>query len=237
MPNYRALVPGGFFSSNPEGTIVNGKRTPPVSIRMNNFGAINGEADGKPIAWIRAFPGYLRSIVTTPGNATAVFETPEQGVAAWWELLRRYRNSATPARTISQIIRRYGGSGQDYGEYVASVSQRMHASPSTEIIIDGSDDVTLLAFAKAMAREEAGRDTPLSDDQLRYGFRLGRAYHAGERPPAPSIGKEAGGGLGLGGIAGAIAHWFGGLDPMWVVGIAVVVGVVAAFAIGRARRG
>jgi hypothetical protein len=45
---------------------------------------------------------------------------------------------------------------------------------SYEIKIDGSDDSSLLKFAKAMFRYESGRETPLSDEQITYGFKLGR---------------------------------------------------------------
>jgi len=157
-PNYRSLVPGGFFSSDPF------DRRVPVSIRCNNAGAINGAA------WERRYPGYVDTVETTPGNKTTIFEAPEYGVAVWWELLRRYR--AAGARTVGGIINRYGG-GQDYSNYVRFVERKTGFDEDKEIPLD--DDAILLAFGKAMFAYEAGRATPLSDAQILFGLRVGRA--------------------------------------------------------------
>jgi len=157
-PNYRSLVPGGYFSSNPF------DRTLPVSIRCNNPGAINGAP------WEKNYPGYVDTVETTPGNKTTIFEAPEYGVAVWWELLRRY--AADRVTTVGGIINRYGG-GQDYSNYIRFVEQKTGFDEAHSIPLD--DDATLLAFGKAMFQYEAGRSTPLKDDQIVFGFRLARA--------------------------------------------------------------
>ena len=167
MANYRSLA-GGFYSSTPED-----KASGPVSIRMNNPGAINGAA------WLRAWPGYVGEIETTPGNKSTIFETPEQGVAIWLELMRRYRLHGV--KTLDGIITRYGGQ-QNYTRYVTFVATRTGLAPDTEIALVG-DDTTLLMFAKAMFAYEAGRDTPLSDGQILYGFNLARKVDV---PPVPT---------------------------------------------------
>lgn len=156
-PVYRSLV-GGFYSPDPD------NKSLPLSIRANNPGALN------TVAWVRATPGFVAEREATAGNATAVFETPEQGVAAWYTLMTKYR--AAGATTVGEIIHRYGG-GQDYSEYVRVVSQWSGLAFGKEIPLTG-DDGTLLEFAKAMFRYEAGRPTPLSDAQIRYGFALAR---------------------------------------------------------------
>jgi len=157
-PNYRSLVPGGFFSSNPfDGTV-------PVSIRCNNPGAINGAA------WEKHYPGYVDTVETTPGNNTTIFEAPEYGVAVWWELLRRY--AAAGVTTVGAIINRYGGD-QDYSNYIKFVEQKTGFDEGHRIPLD--DDATLLAFGKAMFQFEAGRPTPLKDNQIVFGFQLARA--------------------------------------------------------------
>lgn len=170
MPEYRALVPGGYFSSTPNDKSI------PVSIRDNNLGAINGAG------WEKSFPGYVMEIETTPGNRTTVFEAPEYGVAAWWTLMHKYRESG--AITVEDIIRKYGG-GQNYSGYVASVTRRTGLSPRT--VINLADDKQLLLFArKGMFREEAGKDIPHSDAQLLLGFQIARQYVAtGVAPPPP----------------------------------------------------
>lgn len=170
MPNYRSLLPGGFFSSDPF------DRTIPVSIRCNNPGAINGAP------WERRYPGYVDTVETTPGNRTTIFETPEHGVAVWWELLRRYREAG--ATTITQIITRYGG-GQNYSGYVNFVVAKTGFAANKNI--DLGDDGALLAFGRAMFHYEAGRRSPLHDDQILYGLAFARSRGAGAAPPAPVV--------------------------------------------------
>jgi hypothetical protein len=167
MTNYRSLA-GGYFSADPTNKLW------PVSIRCNNPGALNTSA------WLATWPGYLTAAETTPGNKTAVFETPEQGVAAWCELMRKYREAG--ATTVGQIINRYGG-GQDYSAYVKQVSEWSGLLSTTEITLQG-DETTLLRFAKAMFRYEAGAAIPWTDNQIRFGFALSR--NAGTPIPAPS---------------------------------------------------
>ena len=168
-PGFHSLI-GGFYSSTPMD-----RSSGPVAIRMNNPGAINS------VPWVRAYPGYVSDVETTPGNKTALFETPEQGVAAWHQLMTRYRSRG--ATTIRKIINEYGG-GQDYSDYVANVVARTGLSADHEIALEG-DDSTLLKFAKAMFRHEAGRESPLSDNQILHGFKFARDYARTGRVPAP----------------------------------------------------
>jgi Putative peptidoglycan binding domain len=156
--NYRSLVPGGFYSATPF------DRSIPVSIRCNNPGAVNGAR------WEKNYPGYVDTVETTPGNKTTIFEAPEFGVAVWWELLRQY--AAAGAETVGAIITRYGG-GQDYSKYIGFVTKMTGFGQTKKVPLD--DDDTLLAFGKAMFHYEANRATPLKDEQIRYGLRLGRA--------------------------------------------------------------
>ena len=155
---YRALVTGGYYSANPF------DRTSPVSIRCNNPGAVNGAA------WEKQYPGYVDTIETTPGNKTTIFEAPEYGVAVWWELLRRYARKNIS--TIAQIITEYGG-GQDYSAYVNFVTRQTGFSARKKIALD--DNAALMSFGKAMFQYEAGRPSPLKDEQIDYGIRLGQS--------------------------------------------------------------
>src|SRR5262249_39409697 len=133
---------------------------------------------------------------TTRGNRTASFRTYEQGVAAWWELMRRYHEMGLT--TVGSIItdkHGYGG-GQDYEEYLRTVVKLSGLRRST--VIDLQDDTQLLLFAKAMFSVEAGRaawlDAGITDSTLIEGFRLGR-IHAGY--PTPSSLKGPSGLFGL----------------------------------------
>lgn len=166
MPNYRALVAGGYYSANPQSLQIDpktGKRVA-VSIRMNNPGAVNGAA------WETALPGYVDTIETTPGNKTTIFEAPEYGVAAWYILMTKY--AAKDVHTINGIVTRYGG-GQDYSAYVKAVTEKSGLPAGYEVALDG-DDANLIKFARAMFEVEAGRTSPLSDAQIEFGFALGR---------------------------------------------------------------
>ena len=168
MAQYRSLV-GGFYSSTPL------DRSIPTSIRSNNPGAINGAK------WERTFPGYVAEVETTPGNKTTIFETPEHGVAAWWQLLKYYRGSGVC--TIEGIINRYGG-GQDYSNYLSTVEQWTGLPGSTEIKLD--DNATLLKFGKAMFRYEAGKTIPWTDEQILYGLKLGQGVALPVPPATPA---------------------------------------------------
>ena len=175
MTNYRSLT-GGFFSSNPTDKSV------PVSIRCNNPGALN------VAGWIKSQPGYVTDSVTSDSsgkgggvNSTVVFESPEEGVAAWYVLMKKYDDAG--ADTVKEIITRYGG-GQDYSSYYKQVQNWTGLSESQEIKLVG-DDPTLLKFAKAMFRYEAGKELPWSDTQVLFGFNLARGT-APQPQPAPA---------------------------------------------------
>jgi hypothetical protein len=45
--------------------------------------------------------------------------------------------------------------------------------------------VPALPFARAMFRYEAGQESPLSDEQIKYGFRLARGDEPSEPPETP----------------------------------------------------
>jgi uncharacterized protein (TIGR02594 family) len=167
MVNYRSLA-GGYYSGDPS------DRSVPVSVRMNNPGAINGD-----VAWMKAYPGFVTAIETTPGNKTAVFEAPEFGVGAWWTLMSKY--AAGGYDTVGKIINRYGGS-QDYSGYTADVSRRTGLAVDRKIDLY-KDDPTLVRFARAMWRYEAGRESPLSDAQIAYGFTFARTYQQTGKAP------------------------------------------------------
>ncbi len=170
MPNYRSLVPGGYFSSTPMD-----KSTGPVTKRCNNPGAINGAS------WEITYPGYVSTVETTPGNRSTIFEAPEYGVGAWWDLLRRY--AAADATTVGGIVTKYGG-GQDYSAYLQFVLKQTGFSADTAI--DLNNDQQVLQFGRAMFRYEAGQVLPWSDDQILCGIRGGRGYASNKIWPASS---------------------------------------------------
>lgn len=202
---YRSLI-GGYFS-NPD---TNSRHW---SIRSNNPGAINGNAQ-----WVKDFPGFVKTNVIGGGNPIAIMESPEQGVALWWTLLKRYR--AAGAKTVTQVITRYGG-GQDYSAYVQQIIKWAGLPGGYEVKLDG-DDANLLKFAKAMFRYEAGEDLPWSDAQLLYGFSLARGSSAiTQDKRGPSVSVAVGGG-------GVTAMLLGGMGAHWII----IVGIALAVSFG-----
>lgn len=165
MPNYRSLI-GGPFSSPAEINKV------PASVWSNNPGAINGNAH-----WVQAYPGFVKTVVIGGGNPIAVMETPEQGVALYYQLLVNYRGLGK--RTIKDIVNFYGG-GQDYSAYVVQVAKWMGVSADTEIVL--TDDKQVMALMRAMWRYEAGHTSPLTDAQIAYGMAVAR----GKAPAKPA---------------------------------------------------
>jgi hypothetical protein len=171
MPTYRSLVAGGFFSADPA------DRSLPVSIRTNNPGAVN------VARWVRSYPGFVDSRVTTPGNPTVIFEAPEYGTGAWWQLLHNYRRALEPANfTLRNVIFKYCGRGREREavDYTAFVCAK--ASVNGNMLIDLADHNGLLPIAKAFFWYEAGRRTPLSDEQILYGFDFAQERVTGAQP-------------------------------------------------------
>lgn len=166
MTVYRSLV-GGFYSANPNDLSV--KR----SIRANNPWALNDSP------WQHSYPGYVGTTQadnSPNANKTSIYEAPEYGVAAGWELLHKYAQGGYS--TPRQILTRYGGTNQDYSEYLRNVIEWSGIGGDTPV--DINNDQQLLRLAKAMFRWEAGKETPLSDAQILYGFKLGRQISSGQ---------------------------------------------------------
>lgn len=181
MTNYRSLIPGGFFWNGTKFD-KDGKKVP-VSIRANNPGAVNGAA------WERELPGYVTDIKYDGKNNTTIFETPEHGVATYWELLRRYRD-LYHLSTVWGILGRYiGPAGQQ--DYFNSVRDK--TGFGKDQVVDLYSDAVLMPFAKAQFRHEAGVPIPWSDAQIKYGLDLARAREQNEPAPQPQPAQPAAG--------------------------------------------
>jgi peptidoglycan hydrolase-like protein with peptidoglycan-binding domain len=165
---FDALVPGKFYSSDPD--ILSVKR----SIRTNNPGALNFSA------WQRSMKGYVS--LTPPdsaGNRTTIYRTPEHGVAAWYELIaNRYGFGQAGSFTLAQLARKYAGpraSQQAVNTYVQGWSRASGGALTADTIFRTASDSEMLALGRAMFFHEIGRASPLHDDQVRYGIQKQRA--------------------------------------------------------------
>jgi peptidoglycan hydrolase-like protein with peptidoglycan-binding domain len=162
---FDSLVPGGFFSHDPDDLRV--KR----SIRTNNPGALNFSG------WQKGVPGYVS--VTPPDNSrnrnrTTIYRTPEHGVAAWFVLLsKRYGFGDSGRFTLEQLARKYAGSGassSDVNAYIKGWSKASGDTLNANSVFKLSETAQMLSLGKAMFHHEIGRPSPLEDDQIRFGI-------------------------------------------------------------------
>ena len=140
----------------------------PLVYRANNPGGINA------VKWVQNMPGYIGSYEGTPGNATAVFETPSQGAAV---LAHRVAQNAGDG--LSSYIASYGGGGQDYltsGYYNSFLSA---SGLSPDATIDIGDDDQLFAILKGHTVAEGGADR-FSDEDIFAGIAMFREEQAAE---------------------------------------------------------
>jgi hypothetical protein len=184
---FTSLVPGGFFSSNPDS---NDKR----SIRTNNPGALNISS------WQRSRPGFVGVTADDgKGNVTSIYCAPEYGVASWYHLLAViYDFARTGSFTIQQLARKYAGkdAAQSTVDNYVNVWCRVADSPLTgDSVIQLGNDDGMLNLARAMYRNEAGKPTPLSDAQILFGMRHERDNSL-PAPPAPPAAQVVAGNTG-----------------------------------------
>lgn len=162
MTVYRALVDGGYYSDNPSDVSIR------RSIRTNNPGALN------TALWVQSYPGFVAEQNDSAGNNTAVFEAPEYGVAAWWTLMDRYRRRYNPQNFhLKNVLTRYsGGNAETAANYIAFVSAK--SGIGSKVPLDIYDDFAMNKIAKAFFHYEAGKPTPLSDEQIAFGIQIGK---------------------------------------------------------------
>jgi hypothetical protein len=161
-PSFGSLVPGGFFSSNPNDVRVR------RSVRTNNPGALNIST------WQKTRPGYAG--VTPPDssvnhNVTTIYRTPEHGTAAWYHLLGKVYDIGSRF-TLADLARRYAGGDATQGEidtYVSGWTKFAEGFDASKVFDVGSiDDMTSLGVA--MFSHEIGKKTPLQVGQIQYGI-------------------------------------------------------------------
>jgi len=155
---YGSLVPGGFYSSDPYNQSV------PRAIRTNNPGALNYS---KWQSTRKGFAGVTPA--DSAGNVTTIYRTPEHGVAAWYHLLAQiYDFGTAPTFTLLQLAQRYAGasSGSAVNAYLAGWTHWSQGALTQTSTLAASNPSQMLVLAKAMFSHEAGRSTPVQDQQI-----------------------------------------------------------------------
>jgi hypothetical protein len=159
---FGSLVPGGFFSSDPDDLHV------PRSVRANNAGALNISN------WQKSRKGYAG--VTFPdgaGNVTTIYRTPEHGVAAWYHLIAGvYGFGASGKFTTLELAERYAGAETSDNKavraYCAGWNHAANGKLPEDLEISLNDAKAMLLLARAMFAHEAGKPSPLHDDQISF---------------------------------------------------------------------
>ena len=157
---FGALVPGGFFSSDPED--LNVRR----SIRTNNPGALNYSL------WQQSRLGYVG--ITQPDssssqNRTSIYRTPEHGVAAWFHLVSQIYFPGGEF-SLNDLALRYAGSNNPARIHAYITGWNIWLDPQIDpsMPLSVSDSTFMLNLGKAMFSHEAGIQTPLHDDQITF---------------------------------------------------------------------
>ena len=127
----------------------------PASIRYNNPGA--------------QYPGRIATRFGSTGSETiggghkiAVFPDEVSGAAAHIALLRESKNYT--GKTVSEAVRIWSG-GNDVSDYLATL-KNAGVDVDATLTQDKLDDASfMITLAKAMAKHEAGQETPITDNQ------------------------------------------------------------------------
>jgi D-alanyl-D-alanine carboxypeptidase len=171
--SFRSLIGiGNFFSSQPDATYSSSNMLTRRALRTNNPGAINISK------WQRdSMRGYVGCTLPDHyGNQTAVYETPEHGVAAWGFLLRKiYFKGETDKVTIGDIVDKYRGDNPR-DPYIDGYKKYSGGKLAEDYEIDLYDNRELARLAIAAYSHEFGSWYPLTDQQLLTGFSITDEY-------------------------------------------------------------
>ena len=121
--------------------------------------------------------GYVGSTLPGPdGNKTAVYETPEHGIAAWGFLLRKiYFNGKKGKVTVGEIVDKYRGTNSRT-PYIDGYKKFSDGRFGEDYEVDLYDNAELGRLAIASYSHEFGFWYPLTDEQLMAGFAITDGY-------------------------------------------------------------
>jgi hypothetical protein len=143
-------------------------RKAPASVRHNNAGAMWYRADSWQSKFGATFGQKLNDGLKQ-GNQIASFPTPVHGAAA---LLYQLNRPSYADKTVRGAISRWSG-GNNVSSYLKVLGDAGFSADQNVSDIMASPD-SAVAFAKAMARHEAGSEYPMSDDQWQEAYNMFR---------------------------------------------------------------
>jgi hypothetical protein len=145
-----------------------GGRKAPASVRHNNAGAMWYRADSWQSKFGATFGQKLNDGLGQ-GNQIASFPTPVHGAAA---LLYQLNRPSYAGKTVREAISKWSG-GNSVGSYLSILrGAGFNADQNVSDIMASPDSA--VAFAKAMARHEAGSEYPMNDEQWQQAYNMFR---------------------------------------------------------------
>jgi hypothetical protein len=140
----------------------------PASVRHNNAGAMWYRADSWQSKFGATFGQKLNDGLGQ-GNQIASFPTPVHGAAA---LLYQLNRPSYADKTVRGAISRWSG-GNSVSSYLKVLGDAGF-SPDQQVSEIMASPEGAVAFAKAMARHEAGSEYPMNDDQWQQAYQMFR---------------------------------------------------------------
>ena len=149
----------------------------PVSIRSGNPGAMWPGSSAMKFGSTRSL-----NLADGQGNKIAVFDNPVAGAAAQFDLL----SQKYVGKTLGAAIRQWSGGNSSEG-YAKTVADAMGISSGDRLTPEILNSPKGVVLARAMAKWEAGREFPLSDDQ----WRQAQAWaFNGQKPQSQAIAHD-----------------------------------------------
>ena len=178
-PTIPQSVPQSEQSSSGTQQQVGGRA--PASIRYNNPGAMWPQDSAAKF-------GSTSYGKLADGNLIAKFDTPEAGAAAQFDLLASPKYAGMSiGRAIDKWSGHTGGAS-NVSAYANSVAKSVGLNPGDTLNADMLRTPAGIAFAKAMARQEAGVEYPMNNDQWATAQRMAFGNIAQASPQAQSQG-------------------------------------------------
>lgn len=143
-------------------------RKAPASVRHNNAGAMWYRADSWQSKFGATFGQKLNDGLKQ-GNQIASFPTPVHGAAA---LLYQLNRPSYADKTVRGAISRWSG-GNSVSSYLKVLGDAGF-SPDQQVSEIMASPEGAVAFAKAMARHEAGSEYPMNDEQWQQAYNMFR---------------------------------------------------------------
>lgn len=132
------------------------KKTGPAAIRFNNPGAMYPGPSSEKF-------GAVATETIGGGHKIAVFPDAESGAAAQFDLLDR----SYTGKTLKDAISKWSG-GNDVSTYLAVIEKDTGIKGGTVLTKDMvRDPLFAIPLARAMARQESGKEYPLTEAQWR----------------------------------------------------------------------